>query len=437
MSKTLQELHKKSIEANNNSVNEESSPALFLDVIKASRVLPKNLKLAAAEKDLLRISLFKRNHCCGERPGVKEFHYDGYDDRSYVTYGDNEQGQIISTSRLLIDSSKGFPEDAMFPQAVSDMRQQGKKLAELGRLLVVDDNMHQFRSHYKAAFLLGKLERVDVILIVMKRKHVSSHKKMMSVSVLANDMGYSWDEEQAELSLVAWDINAEQVKFYKWVKLNVEEYPTHLWDKYSPSHLGVMVSVQRDIYKNLSEIVHGDVLDVGCGSGRIMAYLQENQKLNSYCGVDASRNMIEHANWLKEQLSFGQAKLCESKVEDINGQYDCIISIHSYYSWSDPQTVLAHVYDLLMPTGKFLLVTPNNKFDTERLALMVRQELLGHPYYEEFLTINQSIAETAKAQGLYVSIDELISRVCKVGFKVKAAHDEFFLGGASYLELSR
>ena len=75
----------------------------------------------------------------------------------------------------------------------------------------------------------------------------------MSVQVLANNMGFSWDEEQAELSLVAWNINDEQPKFYKWVKLDVEKYPTQLWDKYSPSHLGVMVSVQREVYQELSQ----------------------------------------------------------------------------------------------------------------------------------------------------------------------------------------
>jgi hypothetical protein len=91
----------------------------------------------------------------------------------------------------------------------------------------------------------------------------------------------------------------------------------------------------------------------------------------------------------------------------------------------------------LRVNGKFLLVTPNNNFDTEQLTKVVRQELLGHPYYDEFISINQSIAEKAKAEQLYVPMDELIVRVRKAGFRVNAAHSDFFLGGASYLELVR
>lgn len=406
-----------------------------LDYKSAIKILPERLKLAVTRNEFLRVEQFKESNCKGERPGVKEFHHDGYDDLSYVTYGENDAGEVISTSRLLMDSVSGFPDDSRFPQVVLDMRKQGLKLAELGRLLVVEDNVSQFRSHYKSTFLLAKLAKVDVVLIVMKRKHISSHKKMMSVKVLANKMGFSWDQEQAELSLVAWNINAEQPKFYKWVKLEKEKYSKQLWDDYSPSHLSVMVSVQREVYKDLSEKVYGKVLDAGCGSGRIMAYLQDNPKLSSYLGVDASRNMIEHASWLKQQLAFKQAKLNECLVEDINGQYDCIVSVHSYYSWSKPQQVLTHLYGLLRQEGKFLLVTPNDNFDTERLTKIVRQELLGHPHFDEFIAINQSIAEKAKAQKLYVTMDELILRARTAGFRVNAAHSNFFLGGASYLEL--
>ena len=422
---------------NNRKIVNEGSFYLSLNRKNASKVLPKTMKLAKKKQELFKIKQFKETHCKGDRPSANAFHYDGFDDFSYVIYGEDNLGQIISTSRLLLDSIKGFPDDSIFPQAVSDMRNQGVKMAELGRLLVVKDKIKQFRSHYKSIFLLAKMQKIDVVLIVMKRKHVSSHKKMMSVKVLANEMGVSWDEEQAELSLVAWDINAEQPKFYKWVKLAVEKYPTQLWDKYSASHLGVMVSVQREVYKDLSEKLYGKVLDAGCGSGRIMAYLQDNQQISSYLGVDASDNMINHARWLKEQLSFDQAALDVSLVEDINGEFDCIVSVHSYYSWCDPQQVLAHLYKLLRPDGAFFLVTPNDDFDPELLTKVVRQELLGHPYYDDFISINQSIAEQAIAQKLYIPMDELIVRVHQAGFRVKTAHNNFFLGGASYLELVR
>ena len=198
-----------------------------------------------------------------------------------------------------------------------------------------------------------------------------------------------------------------------------------------------MVSVQREVYQELSSKVFGNVLDAGCGTGRIMAYLQDNPHLKRYVGIDASHDMIKHAAWLKDQLAFEQATLELTRIEQAKGHFDCIVSIHSYYSWTDAASVLKHLRQLLSDRGKFLLVTPNDGFNAERLTHLVKQELLGHPYYEDFLATNQAIASTAKAKNLYVSTDELISRVRESGFKVNAAHSNFFLGGASYLELSK
>ena len=225
----------------------------------ASQILPKEMKLANTQEELEKIRQFKETYCSSDRSGVSDFHHDGYDDLSYVVYGEDEQGSVISTSRLLMDSEKGFPEEIRFPQAIADMRRAGIKLAELGRLLIVENNVTQFRCHYKSVFLLARLKQIDTVLIMMKRKHVSSHHKMMSVEVLANNMGFSWDEEQAELSLVAWDINASQPKFCKWVGLTDEKYSTKTWNEYSQAHLGVMVSVQREVYKDLSDKAYGNV----------------------------------------------------------------------------------------------------------------------------------------------------------------------------------
>lgn len=124
-------------------------------------------------------------------------------------------------------------------------------------------------------------------------------------------------------------------------------------------------------------------------------------------------------------------------IADIQGGYDSIFSIHSFYSWPDQQKLLTHVYGLLEDEGIFILVTPNESFDEERLSHVAKQELLGHPQYEAFMAINFSIAETAKVEGVYVPIDKLIEQVKQAGFCIKTAHNEFFLGGAAYLELGK
>ena len=135
------------------------------------------------------------------------------------------------------------------------------------------------------------------------------------------------------------------------------------------------------------------------------------------------------------QLNFNKSNLVHSDIGEIHGKYDAIFSIHSYYSWSEQKKLLEHIRKMLNKNGVFILVTPNDEFNEEQLSHLAKQELLGHPHYEEFMKINYSIANTAKAEGLYIPLDSLIDQVKQAGFRIKTAHSQFFLGGASYLEL--
>lgn len=401
------------------------------------QILPQGFFLAKTQPELDNITTFKTSYYNADRENVRAFHDDGLDHYAYVIYGTNGQGEITSTSRLLLDHGQGFPEEDSLPESVAALRKAGKKLAELGRLLITDDKGNNLRIHYKLTHAVANILGIDIVLIVMKQRNIPSHKKIMAVEILSMDMGQSWDDEQAPLCLIAWDVKAPQPKFQQWVNRDKTVFSPKKWDSYSTSHLSAYLSVQKEVYQHIAHRVQGDVLDLGCGTGRIMVYLQDNGRVNSYTGVDASEAMIRQASWLKTQLNFDNAQLIHTDIADVQGQYDAIFSVHSYYSWPEQDKLLRHIHALLMESGTFILVTPNDNFDEERLSHLAQQELLGHPDYEEFMAINYAIAATAKMEGRYVPLDTLIERVKRAGFRVKAAHDSFFLGGASYLELGK
>ena len=394
-------------------------------------VLPEGMCLSQSESECKRIINFRKSYCQDDRPGVSEFHDDGLDAYAYVMYTQDSDENIMSSARLLCDSGYGFPEEERFPPSVQAMRDAGKTLAELGRLVILENKVTLLRHYYQAVYNIAKLSGIDTVLIVMKQRNYSSHEKMMAVKILSNDMGVSWDEEQAELCLVAWDIEAKQDKFHKWVNRNAGVIKKEDWNKYSTSHLGVLVSVQHEVYTYTSTRVKGHVLDAGCGSARSMGYIQENPQVESYTGVDLSCEMIKQARWLRQNLPYEKAHLMCSDIDEILGEFDSIISIHSIYSWSDITKKLMHLFKLLKPGGLFILVTPNNKFDVDKLSKLVKRETLGNPFFEEFLSMNYAIANEIN----YVAIDYWIKQVISVGFRVQAAHENFFLGGASYLEL--
>ncbi len=401
------------------------------------QLLPQGFHLATTDEELEQIRDFKRSYYTADRPNVKAFHDDGLDPYAYVIYGTSHKGKITSTSRLLLDCGQGFPEEASLPRSVAQLRLDNKVLAELGRLLITEDKVNGLRTHYMLIHSIARLLKIDRVLIVMKQRNIASHTKMMAVEILSMDMGQSWDDEQAPLCLVSWDVTATQPKFHQWINHQQTKFLPKQWNDYSRSHLSVYLSVQKEVYETIAQRATGQVLDLGCGTGRIMAYLQDNPAVQSYTGVDSSPAMIAQATWLKQRLGFNQAQFIYADIMEIQDQYDSIFSIHSFYSWPDQDKILKHVHNLLSTDGRFMLVTPNADFNEERLARLAKQELLGHPDYQTFMEINYAITAQAKALGRYISLDSLIEQVKQVGFRVHHAGNSFFLGGASYLELSK
>lgn len=398
------------------------------------------LRLVISDDQMERVIDYRKTIYASDREEVMDFYEDGYDEQSYVLYAEDENGELNSTGRLLLDTEKGFPEESILPDSVLKMREDGLKIAELGRFAISGNKTTFLRLYYKAVYELGHQLGIDVVLIVMKRRNLPSHKKIMSISILSEQMGHSWDEEQGELALVAWHIKDDQPKFLRWTGATKPAvYTQKEWNFYSDYHLGVLTSVQHEVYQALSNKAFGQVLDAGCGSARVMAYMKANPKVNSYTGVDFSEEMIQKASWLKDQLHYQDSRLLHTKIESLpRYQFDTIVSIQSFYSWPDPAVALQKLYDSLSDDGVFMLITPNNQFDREQaLQQLVKREVLGHPYFEPFLEINQNIADKAQSEALYPTMDELIQQVRAAGFQIQACHNEFFLGGVAYIEATK
>lgn len=102
-----------------------------------------------------------------------------------------------------------------------------------------------------------------------------------------------------------------------------------------------------------------NVLDVGCGDGKITAQIAEKVPNGQVLGIDKSSSMIELA-----KLSFSQdiQQNLKFEMEDIqqlttHDMFDLITSF-SCLHWVDNQiTALKKIKDLLKPTGKVIILT--------------------------------------------------------------------------------
>jgi SAM-dependent methyltransferase len=97
------------------------------------------------------------------------------------------------------------------------------------------------------------------------------------------------------------------------------------------------------------EAFESSILDVGCGSGGLISYLNSIGFTN-LTGIDP---------FLEKGLENGSIKLCKCEIEEVSGKFDCIMFHHSLEHLDDPLRALEKARDLLSEKGSILVRTPN------------------------------------------------------------------------------
>jgi ubiquinone/menaquinone biosynthesis C-methylase UbiE len=98
------------------------------------------------------------------------------------------------------------------------------------------------------------------------------------------------------------------------------------------------------------------VLDVGCGTGRLLVQLRSAFPTATLIGVDAAAGMIEVAS-RKEELR--RVRLAAAAVEALpleDASCDVVVSTVSFHHWTDQAAGLGEVARVLRPGGSLLLV---------------------------------------------------------------------------------
>ena len=213
-------------------------------------------------------------------------------------------------------------------------------------------------------------------------------------------------------------------------------YSINDWNNYARLFASVTLSAQLDVYKEACAHLFGDVVDCGCGSAKIAPFLIDQQNIKSYTGLDYSKEMVEVASWVVQQLGRADFNIWQSKIEEFNGNlFDSAVSVQSYYSWPEPEKVLKHIYNMLKPNGIFVLATANPKLPFDEMAKDAWRELLTHPDFEAFKAYNLKLASNPYAR--FVSLNDLVQEAMQVGFKVESAHQRYFRGGLNFVILSK
>jgi ubiquinone/menaquinone biosynthesis C-methylase UbiE len=130
--------------------------------------------------------------------------------------------------------------------------------------------------------------------------------------------------------------------------------------KYDRHYLQRLVfePVQRAVLEMAAqEVPHpAAILDVGCGTGRLLGTASERFPEARLEGVDAAEGMIEQAKTSagpSSKINFQQATAEQLPFPD--GQFDLAFSTMTFHHWSDQGGGAAEIARVLTPSGRWIL----------------------------------------------------------------------------------
>lgn len=150
-----------------------------------------------------------------------------------------------------------------------------------------------------------------------------------------------------------------------------------LFDLWASSYDWLFPSViYRAIHQRLVEYVDlpekANILDIGCGTGRLLERLATQFPNVKATGLDLSSNMLRVAR--TSNRHHPRLIYLEGKAESLpfgDRQFDAVFSTISFLHYLEPQQVLSEVARVLSPGGRFYLVDITSKSQTEPQLLPI------------------------------------------------------------------
>jgi len=132
------------------------------------------------------------------------------------------------------------------------------------------------------------------------------------------------------------------------------------------------------------------VLDLGCGTGKLLNRLASQFPQLNGIGLDLSPKMLQKArkaNKFHPRLIFIQGNA--NKLPFAENQFDAVFNTISFLHYPQPELVLTQIYRILKPNGKFYLADYTNKIIGNQVPISPG----GIKFYDE--QIRENLAHQA------------------------------------------
>jgi len=158
-------------------------------------------------------------------------------------------------------------------------------------------------------------------------------------------------------------------------KADVQEFNRRAATYENSANQGYFFDRGQRIVLNLAKDRKADaVLDVGCGTGRLLRKAKNLWPNARLIGVDAAEKMTEQAKMLFPQAEFHFAMAEALPLPDAS--VDLAFSTFSFHHWVDKAKGVSEIARVLHPGGRFLLADINAPFG---LAVFVKRLKQNNP----------------------------------------------------------
>ena len=144
---------------------------------------------------------------------------DPHNTQAHILYTRDENGKVVSSIRLTLDSSLGIPSEEYYQGEANQLREHGYNLMELGRMVYIGHTLQQMKAYYQAMYEIAKAESIDIIMMSLKQKDVAFHRNLIGAYTLIFDIGMPTGSKH-KMSTMAWEIKQTKPRFFKWTGIS-------------------------------------------------------------------------------------------------------------------------------------------------------------------------------------------------------------------------
>lgn len=170
-------------------------------------------------------------------------------------------------------------------------------------------------------------------------------------------------------------------------------------------------------YVCAKEYIFGDILELGCGSGRGIEEIKS--KVTSYTAIDKNDFHLNNLSKKYPDFTFHNDSFPPINLSK-NNSFDCVITFQVIEHIKDDTQFISEIYNVLKPGGIALITTPNIKKRLSRNPWHIREYTANELYNLAKKYFNQveikGITGNEKVMKYYEQNKESVERIMKWDF---------------------